>query len=104
MKTQHTPGPWHVNTLEVVPHTIHAARGHVALVSVGTMREVPSDEIEANARLIAAAPDLLWALQSCDSAMSAIAVGHAPPASFQNVLADARAAIAKATNAPAPRC
>jgi len=61
--TQHTPGPWLINTLEVVPFSIHAHRGCVAEVSRGTMNEVKADEIEANARLIAAAPDLLEALQ-----------------------------------------
>src|SRR6185503_5428753 len=29
---KHTPGPWHVNTLEVVPFSIHAHRGCVAEV------------------------------------------------------------------------
>jgi len=60
---KHTPGPWHINTLEVVPFSIHAHRGVVAEVSRGTMNEVKADEIEANARLISAAPDLLAALQ-----------------------------------------
>lgn len=63
MKTNHTPGPWHVNTLEVVPYSIHAHRGVVAEVSRGTMNEVRADEIEANVRLIAAAPELLAALE-----------------------------------------
>jgi len=61
---KHTPGPWHVNTLEVVPFSIHAHRGCVAEVSRGTMNEVGADEIEANARLIAAAPELLAALEN----------------------------------------
>lgn len=60
--SKHTPGPWHLNTLETVPYTIHAHRGCVAEVSRGTMNEVSADEIEANARLIAAAPELLEAL------------------------------------------
>lgn len=47
-----TSRPWHVNTLEVVPRSIHAHRGVVAEVSKGTMQEVSADEIEANARLI----------------------------------------------------
>jgi len=59
----HTPGPWNLNCLETVRHTIHAHRGHVATVARGTMNEVGPDEIEANARLIAAAPELLAALQ-----------------------------------------
>lgn len=87
MNTQHTPGPWHVNTLETVPHTIHALRGHVADVSRGTMNEVGADEIEANARLIAAAPDLL-----------AAAIEAADTLEGEGIHAHAlRAAIAKAT-------
>ena len=39
--------------------TIHATRGHVATVSAGTMNEVTPDEMEANSKLIASAPDLL---------------------------------------------
>ena len=58
MKPQHTPGPWHV--------VFH----HPKLVKVETARVVIcdsfgglSDETIANARLIASAPDLLFALE-----------------------------------------
>ena len=70
MKTTHTPGPWNVDGSNITgpddhnigivsgPHTIGAS--DAALES--RMREHARDE--ANARLIAAAPDLLAALES----------------------------------------
>ena len=94
MKAQHTPGPWHINTMETVQATIHAHRGHVATVSRGSMNEVSADEIEANARLIAAAPDLLAALEQCLPILDA----HRRAALGEGDLTarTARAAIAKA--------
>lgn len=61
--TPFTPGPWHLNTLETSLCSVHATRGCVAEVSWGTMNEVSADEVEANARLIAASPSLLSALE-----------------------------------------
>jgi hypothetical protein len=66
----HTPGPWHVSELDY--RTIGPRR----IVGQGTMGEMPQlqavarvtermDETAANARLIAAAPELLAALKSC---------------------------------------
>lgn len=69
-KTEHTPGPWHVNTLEVVPLSIHAAHGHVATVSTGSMGECELEECEANARLIAAAPEMIHALELAHVALA----------------------------------
>lgn len=63
-KDKFTPGPWHVNTIETVLYSVHANRGGVAEVSRGTMNEISADEIESNARLIAAAPELLAALEA----------------------------------------
>ena len=68
METKHTPGPWTVTAdgagwyIECAPE-----RGHsVAYIMAEIGEEDPDtsdDEKEANARLIAAAPDLLEALQ-----------------------------------------
>lgn len=92
MKTTHTPGPWHINTLETVPASIHACRGHVATVSRGSLNEIGADEIEANTRLIAAAPDLLAALEALESGVRLWISRGVSDAD----LASARAAIAKA--------
>lgn len=67
MTTQHTPGPW-----EVSPDN---AGSQYTITGVGSLEKAPtvayvvrakhiaSDTVQANARLIAAAPDLLAALQ-----------------------------------------
>lgn len=60
----HTPGPWTVDsrTLAVYAPDRH---GHAAAVRVAQrgLAPLPAAEIAANAALIAAAPDLLAALQ-----------------------------------------
>jgi hypothetical protein len=58
----HTPGPWHRNIPPATKYTtIFAGRNtHVARLSVDGL---PAAEVEANCNLIAAAPDLLAALQ-----------------------------------------
>ena len=66
MSVQHTPGPWHVNSS--IPHEVVAEDGDLgvastfglSLMSGGSTLEA---EWDANARLIAAAPDLLEALE-----------------------------------------
>lgn len=55
MDTKHTPGPWDIVT---APHGTFIMGGTYTLHRVG-----PSPTDEANARLIAAAPDLLSAAQ-----------------------------------------
>ncbi len=65
MSNKHTPGPWHsqrhdTGDFEVVADT---AAGQAELATVHCEAEyVPSLPAEANARLIAAAPELLAAL------------------------------------------
>jgi hypothetical protein len=62
MNKQHTPGPWHFGTSSdssFYKRNIAGADGyHVALTS---SRDV--SEVDANAQLIAAAPELLAALE-----------------------------------------
>ena len=63
MKTQHTPGPWRYVKANPSPtsgaHLISGDRpGYLAEV-----RDCGSGDVGANARLIAAAPDLLAAAQ-----------------------------------------
>ena len=86
---KHTPGPW-----EVHPTTLHPAVRSVGtanaaprrICTAGSMNGSPVDE--HNARLIAAAPELLEALQFVMTAS-----GEQPSTAFEQ----ARAAIAKAT-------
>ena len=90
MTTQHTPGPW-----RAVP-TTRAGNGLAwrDIVSDGTAFApfYVAGALDCDAALIAAAPDLLAALQNillCDEAQDL--------ESMANALQDARAAIAKAT-------
>jgi hypothetical protein len=102
MKTQHTPGPWAVRdhwadegAFEVYP----TRGGEPKIGQWSALAEVPeygpndAPEAEANARLIAAAPDLLEALELMLENLDAMYV--VSPASSAHK--KARAAIAKAT-------
>lgn len=91
METKHTPGPWTILGAD------YAEGAHVSIVppnaaQVASVKKF--DNWQANARLIAAAPDLLaaciGALQSADE------MGIECPGAD-----DLRAAIAKATGEPA---
>lgn len=66
MTTKHTPGPWRVgdagNTV-FGPKTAHPSPVSICTISGPTPRINP-EEKRANARLIAAAPDLLEALEA----------------------------------------
>ena len=91
----HTPGPWKMNTN--VQTSIDAETKHIAMVnyykSGRANDDVYGEEHEANARLIAAAPDLLEALKRIEI----IGRGARPNISKGTIAGDiARAAIAKA--------
>jgi hypothetical protein len=102
MSTQHTPGPWIEN---VVPTsagsaiTIQSADHRIAIIYVDGIRKGIDDELprsienRANARLIAAAPDLLEALNTWLKQYSAEEYEDCPE------VVQTRAAIAKATGA-----
>lgn len=100
---QHTPGPWVIGQeatdLMACPeggrfHAIDAPDGnHYALAVVVTQLSDPTEksteQLQANARLIAAAPELLAALQR--------AIDEAVADDLDDWFANARAVIAKAT-------
>jgi hypothetical protein len=60
------------------------------------VRDCGSGDVAANARLIAAAPDLLEALKLCESNISSL-LASAHPKVYGEWLTVVRAAIAKAT-------
>lgn len=84
----HTPGPWEHWATGAGATIVEAAHPNILLAEVIGPRPHPdiSDELKANARLIAAAPDMLAALES--------AVEHCD--NFVIWLSQAKAAIAKA--------
>jgi hypothetical protein len=61
----HTPGPWEIagpnGYGDIDGHRVRDPRGYILAVAIG---DVPELSPEANARLIASAPDLLEALKS----------------------------------------
>lgn len=93
MSSAHTPGPWKAH-FEEAYYVTGPDLGRVAMMmnlkgAHGMAGRRSGEESAANARLIAAAPDLLEALQ-------AVTVGYRCPDIW---LGQVRAAIAKATGA-----
>ena len=58
---QHTPGPWYTRHGQVSSE--NSAHGCTIANCNRTAKGIPDAEVEANARLIASAPDLLAALR-----------------------------------------
>ena len=96
MNGKHTPGPWNV----VDGRWITSDKGDLATtVVLGHGRK---DEMTANARLIAAAPELLVALDQCRAALRGVQLGRVlDPVQLDGILGQARAAMAKATGGQA---
>ena len=106
MKTEngkHTPGPWRVSRHDALRYTWHVNAGPAGY-SQKRVAIVPGDSsadcAEANAALIAAAPDMLEALRSA-AAFAEQWVGANEGSMLADareaMLAKARAAIRKAT-------
>lgn len=99
----HTPGPWtlgagrrHFANLSVfAPIGETTFRWRVALACRDDGEGMPQAEAEANARLIAAAPDLLDAVHRCLNLLEIVA-GPDEAAFIEKATAKVRAAIAKA--------
>ena len=88
MTAKHTPGPWHVaNGVQ-----IRGEREQIA--KVWMMR---GGEGNANARLIASAPELLAALQEVTMVLDALLNVRGNEPDPDSISGRARAAIAKAT-------
>ena len=83
----HTPGPWVIDPCWDILGNTDDGNGMVCQI---TTDAVPRDEAEANARLIAAAPELLEALREATSALKGNGYG----------VEDLEAALAKAEGRP----
>jgi hypothetical protein len=95
MSAKHTPGPWHIE--EITPSDFHdcyilGAPNGVYDDIIATVQCTDLPQCMADARLIAAAPDLLAALQDIVQASDANNGD-----SLMNAIQAAEAAIAKAT-------
>lgn len=87
MNTKPTPGPWKALDGAILSETLN----HYGNFVVCDCRRELTPQDVANLRLIAAAPDLLEALEECESFLSV----HRPDA--VTTLSIARVAITKAT-------
>ena len=111
MATKHTTGPWVTSMDQGEFIRIEAEQGkRWDNPTICTLYEdvTPEDSVtigawlkayenaHANARLIAAAPDLLEALESLYHAANSIGEDTCDPVAFAGALEDARAAIEKA--------
>ena len=92
MSAQHTPGPWHIYRYGKHPRAVWGATNAlpVAIIHSDGTSSVAND---ANARLIAAAPELLQAAKDFVEWFECNRIGDKPIAE----LSHARDAIAKAT-------
>lgn len=92
MDTQHTPGPWKIGAGEALKASVYAGTLMVAFARE-QLGQIDSTTAQANARLIAASPELL------DLAYQYLSDMRYPPTgdSLQRRIERAEAIIAKAT-------
>jgi hypothetical protein len=104
METKHTPGDWHIAKVEdaMLARTrsieVHDATGsYICHIDRDNLKGYPKTEAQANARLIAAAPELLEALRRFLTLLPSEEGlgGYAPIGAFVIAGDYARAAIAK---------
>lgn len=98
--SEHTPGPWRVtgggrDMLTVSHHPGDGLGSHIARLADAWLCDEHGGSIDANARLIAAAPDLLDALTALTRRVQLANAEGDPIASA--LIPDCLAAIAKAT-------
>jgi len=97
-EAKHTPGPWHLEEMGYNSSSYYirgsSESGDRLTIGKGAVAHIPrstANPMEANARLIAAAPELLEALIECLECEFAV--------TDRAAIAKAEAAIAKATGA-----
>lgn len=101
MKTNHTPGPWKRKSGERFKHDqsagIRGADGKYVASALDFNQFSRDEEVEANALLIAAAPDLLNELENVETLLASFAKGaDVPPALLENALYSIQRTIKKA--------
>lgn len=89
--SRHTPGPWTAEGWNNT--TVNAADGSTITAAPGGVRGAKISEIQANARLIAAAPDLLAALELF------LAQYHVPGSAYREARPEIQAALAAISKA-----
>ena len=91
---KHTPGPWRIDNESPMKYCVNSTvdNNHIAMVNWGSLTFDSEEEPLANARLIAAAPELLESLIELESKCNIF--------SEADYHVRARAAIAKAKGEP----
>jgi hypothetical protein len=97
MTTQHTPGPWTCHRSDWNDGAYYIEEVESQFLHNGELSPINGEIDEANALLIASAPELLAALQSLTTWVEEPALDEAGEDGKQNRLGIAKAAIAKAT-------
>lgn len=92
----HTPAPWTIRTDSEDPQAINIRSESVPFVASVWGDGGPSFKQAANARLIAAAPDLLAALQNALDRFESIPAHQDEAGIYRHAAAIAKTAIAKA--------
>jgi len=93
---KHTPGPWTFTKARTIIHISNGVRP-IAEVPCRADKRTVYPEAEANARLIAAAPEMLEALKAfAEMPTSDESPGTHPDHDMDELIFAARAAIAKA--------
>ena len=94
--TEHTPGPWLVVNIKGMNVLMVGAGqdGSNIVADIRLHRHAPA--VEANARLIAASPDLLTALEALLNEVEHAGNANADDYGWPTVVPQARAAIARA--------
>ena len=93
MENKHTPGPWHIGVRQPNSDKFIYGPNGSEVANCDRQTNFPHEN-EANARLIAAAPELLGALQICSAELFAQCGDNARAMQY---VKQARQAIAKAT-------
>ena len=102
--TKHTPGPWRTNDGHPAPiiWADDPRHGGIEVARASTWGGDGMDEIGHNARLIAAAPDLLWELRYALRVMEGAYDDPSGLADLARCIESAREAIAKAEGEEEP--
>lgn len=94
--TKHTPGPWEVDELNNTTVWGKKQRFNMLVAKCGDAQIILQEEAEANARLIAAAPELLEACKKVKSDLFQYEGGRLSQQDLLNNIESLGKAIAKA--------
>lgn len=93
MQTKHTPGPWKAENL-LVMEDVTTTKYHICLTNGNRFTK---EEAAANAKLIAAAPELLQALVKLQDAYESLCYKHYLRAGNNEVFVQTKNIVEKAT-------